>query len=109
LGEVHYCIECCFDESNSTEALAIISLYSLPHPDLLHCLSQTYISCIHQGDAGVVAVNIKSIEVVITMIPEVWFGENHFYMAPHPGGAIAYLYRYIKNEQEGTQDSNSNT
>ncbi|KIJ06354.1 hypothetical protein PAXINDRAFT_92119, partial [Paxillus involutus ATCC 200175] len=108
LGEVRYFIECRFDESNSTEALAIISLYSLPHPDLLHRSSQTYISCVHQGDAGVVAVNIKSIEAVIAMIPEVRFGENRFYMAPRPGGAIAYLDGYVENEQEGSQDSNLN-
>ncbi|KIK81645.1 hypothetical protein PAXRUDRAFT_155590, partial [Paxillus rubicundulus Ve08.2h10] len=108
LGEVRYFIECRLDESDSTEALTIISLYSLPHPDLLHHSLQTYISCVHQGDAGVVAVNIKSIEAVIAMIPKVQFGENRFYMAPCPGGAIAYLDGYIENEQEGTQDSNSN-
>ncbi|KIK78996.1 hypothetical protein PAXRUDRAFT_162525, partial [Paxillus rubicundulus Ve08.2h10] len=110
LGEVCYFIECCFDKSDSTEVLAIISLYSLPHPNLLHHSSQTYISCVHQGDVGVVSINIKSIEAVITMIPKVQFGENCFYMAPHPGGGvIAYLDRYIQNEQEGSQDSNLNT
>jgi hypothetical protein len=88
-AEVRYYFEYQLDSTSATtQCLALLSLYSLPNPDLLECSTQTYISCSPLGDVGVIAVNIKSINHVIAMIPEVCFGEDHFYMAPRPGADV---------------------
>ncbi|KAF8833258.1 hypothetical protein BDN67DRAFT_992874 [Paxillus ammoniavirescens] len=100
-AEVRYYFEYQLDgTSATTQSLAVLSLYSLPDPDLLERSTQTYISCSPLGDVGVIAVNIKSINHVIAMIPEVRFGEDHFYMAPRPGADVAYLSGYVEREQE---------
>ncbi|RDB26701.1 hypothetical protein Hypma_005263 [Hypsizygus marmoreus] len=94
-GEVQYYFR--FDiTSEVTRTLAMISLYSRPDLDLLRKSSNTLWSCRHQGVAGLVVVEARSIEAVVAMAPhsvtilgEEWAGR--VFVVEKPGLDVAEM------------------
>ena len=53
----------------TSEALAIISLYSPPDNYLLYIIHNALCVCKYQGEDSIVVINVKSILSVIVMVP----------------------------------------
>lgn len=106
-GDVRYYFR--FDISDTvTRTLAVISLYSCPDADLLSISSGTLWSCKHQGDAGVVVVDVKSIDSVVAVVPhstgilgQEW--EGRVFVIEKPGldvSVMAGIVEDIPNEED---------
>ena len=50
-------------------ALAVVSLYSQPDLTMLVSSSNTMVSCVHQDNAGLAVISVRSILAGITMVP----------------------------------------
>ncbi|KAG1866731.1 hypothetical protein F4604DRAFT_1544036, partial [Suillus subluteus] len=87
-GEVQYFFECRVNPASPPEALAVISLYSTPDHELLRCSHHTFVSCVHQEDEELIAINVTSIQSVVAMIPHFLNGQQHFYMVEQPGADV---------------------
>ena len=76
-------------------ALAIISTYSEPNPDLLVESHGTLVSCQYFGDNGLVVIEVSCIESVVAMVPHnpphSKNSELHFFLVEQPGLDIANL------------------
>ena len=56
-------------EGDQWMPVALISLYSIPDPDLLKISSNTLLACRYHGDASLVLVKAESIKSVVAMVP----------------------------------------
>ena len=76
-------------------ALAIISMYSEPNPDLLVESHGTLVSCQYFGDDGLVVVEVSCIKSVVAMVPHnpphSKNSELHFFLVERPGLDIVNL------------------
>ncbi|TFK64920.1 hypothetical protein BDN72DRAFT_773971 [Pluteus cervinus] len=54
---------------NATQALAMLSLYSLPDPNLLQESAQTLVACKYQGDAALCVIPVEAIQAVVAIPP----------------------------------------
>ena len=67
IGEVYFFILFCVQEQEFP--LVLISLYLRPCSALLKLLVNTLWSCEYQGDSALIFIDVKSIQLVIAMIP----------------------------------------
>ncbi|KAH9941333.1 hypothetical protein B0H21DRAFT_676936, partial [Amylocystis lapponica] len=51
------------------KALALVSIYTQPHPALLQASLHTVLSCQYQGDCALCFIEVKAIESVVAMVP----------------------------------------
>jgi len=58
-----------FDHAGDKFPLALVSLFSRPHADMLHVSSNTLCSCEYQGDDALEFVDVKTIQAVVSMVP----------------------------------------
>jgi len=58
-----------FDHAGEDLPLALVSLYSRPHANLLRVSSNTLCSCEYQGDGALRFIDIKKIQAVVSMVP----------------------------------------
>jgi hypothetical protein len=75
-------------------ALALVSLYSLPHRGLLEYSYHTLLSCTYGGDTDLRVVDIKSIMSVIAMVPHHPFpgdSSDRYFVVEKPGLDVAWL------------------
>jgi hypothetical protein len=76
-------------------ALAVISVYSKPNPDLLMLSHGTFASCQYFGDDALVVVDVLCIESVIAMVPHnpphSKDSELYFFLIEQPGLDIVIL------------------
>jgi hypothetical protein len=77
-------------------ALALVSLYSAPHPKLLEVSHNMLWSCEYQGDSSLKFINVKSIQSVVAMIPHMPMIEGqqageHFFLVEKPGFDVAVI------------------
>jgi hypothetical protein len=88
---------------SEVRTLALVSVYSDPHPGLLEASTHTLWSCIYQGDAALRIVDVKAITGVIAMIPHRPFpdGPDRFFVLEKPGQDVA---RMAGNEEEMTDE-----
>jgi len=54
---------------DTSEALAVVSLYSPPNEYLLRLTYDTLCVCEYQGEGAVVVISVKSILSVVAMVP----------------------------------------
>ncbi|KAG1777804.1 hypothetical protein EV702DRAFT_1197011 [Suillus placidus] len=97
-GEVRYFFECRVNPASPPEALAVISLYSTPDCELLHHSHHTFVSCVHQEDEELIAINVTSIQSIVAMIPHSLNGQQH----------VTYLGGYLEDNQAGGGGEDSN-
>jgi hypothetical protein len=74
--------------------LALVSLYSLPHEELLEYSHHTLLSCVYEGDARLQVIDIKSIMSVVAMVPHHPFLEDpldRYFVVEKPGLDVACL------------------
>lgn len=85
-------------------ALAIVSVYSEPNPDLLIDSHGSYASCQYFGDNSLVAVNVLHIKSVVAMVPHTpphsKDSEHHFFLVERPGLDIVNLGRNVESTTE---------
>ena len=76
-------------------ALAIISIYPEPNPDLLMESHGTLVSCQYFGDDSLVVIEVSCIESVVAMVPHnpphSKNSELHFFLVEQPGLDIVSL------------------
>jgi hypothetical protein len=74
-------------------AVALVSLYSDPHPGLLAESSQTYWTMSHGKDTNMLVVDVKTIQSAVCIAPDKRYGrryqdgteKNRWYMSERPG------------------------
>jgi hypothetical protein len=93
-GEVLFYFHVNIDDT--TDTLAMISLFGPPDLTLLAASSHTLWSCKNQGDAGLIIVHAKDIISVVAMIPHqpIIAGqpvEDRFYVVEKPGLDVANM------------------
>ena len=75
--------------------LAVISVYSEPHPGLLKASHGTFISCRYFRDNSLVVVDVPCIQAVVAMIPhsppDANEDEEHYFLVERPGLDVADL------------------
>lgn len=70
----------------------MISIYSLPHPDLLELSHNTLLSCSYQGQNSLRVVPVKFIQSVVAMVPHEPFpGDMQFFVVEKPGLDVTLL------------------
>jgi hypothetical protein len=84
-AEIYYYFRSFIGETEMS--LAVVSLYSHPHKDLLEASYHTLLSCSYLGDVSLHVINVKSVMSVVGMAP------HH----PFPGA----LDRYFVIEKPG--------
>lgn len=75
--------------------LAVVSMYSEPHPDLLSTSHGTFVSCQYFGDDALVVIEVSRIESVVAMVPHnpphSLDSESHFFLVERPGLDVVNL------------------
>ncbi|KJA23320.1 hypothetical protein HYPSUDRAFT_137916 [Hypholoma sublateritium FD-334 SS-4] len=75
--------------------LAVVSMYSEPHADLLSASHGTFASCQYFGDDALVVIEISCIESVVAMVPHTpphsLDSESHFFLIERPGLDVVNL------------------
>ena len=93
LCEVLYYFQCRIHGSLSN--VAVISMYSEPHPELLKESHGTFISCKYSGDNSLIVVNISCIQAVVAIVPHWLHGiqgdDDRFFLVEKPGLDVADL------------------
>ena len=91
-AQVYYYFRALIKETET--ALALVSLYSPPHRELLEYSYHTQMSCTYGGDTHLRVVDIKSILSVIAMVPHLPFpGDSldRYFVVEKPGLDVAWL------------------
>lgn len=91
-AQVYYYFQVLINETETT--LAVVSLYSLPHEELLEYSHHTLLSCVYEGDAHLQVIDIKSIMSVVAMVPHHPFPEDlldRYFVVEKPGLDVACL------------------
>ena len=91
-AQVYYYFQVLINETETT--LAVVSLYSLPHEELLEYSHHTLLSCVYEGDAHLQVIDIKSIMSVVAMVPHHPFPEDlldRYFVVEKPGPDVACL------------------
>jgi hypothetical protein len=87
--------------------LALVSLYSLPHKELLEYSHHTLLSCVYEGDAYLQVIDIKAIMSVVAMVPHHPFSEDpldRYFVVEKPGLDVACLGGVVEVAPEGELD-----
>jgi hypothetical protein len=112
IGEVYFFILFCIQEQEFS--LVLISLYLRPCPTLLKVLVNTLWSCKYQGDSGLIFIDVKSIRLVVAMIPHVPLVDGQqagkcFFLVEKPGFDVAVMAGMEEGiSEEGTGTVNRN-
>lgn len=90
-------------------SVAIVSVYSLPHDELLTISHNTLWSCTHHGNDALSVVDVKSIKSVVSMAPHrpklpSGAEEDHFFVIEKPGLDIASVGVTNEDEEEDSDD-----
>jgi hypothetical protein len=87
------------DIHNQSRALALVSMYSAPHPELLNKSQNTLISVTHSGNPSLKVVDIRSIESVVAVIPHTLFqdGSSRFFVVEKPGLELVHMSGFDKD------------
>jgi hypothetical protein len=90
-AEIYYYFRSVIGETEMS--LAIVSLYSLPHKDLLESSYHTLLSCSYLGDTSLCVINVKSIMSVVAMAPHQPFPGtlDRYFVVEKPGLDITVL------------------
>ena len=91
--------------------VALVSLYSSPHADLLCISSNTLCSCEYQGDKDLRFIDVKTIQAVVAIVPhKPVIGPQepmeHYFLVEKPGFDISQMARV---EEELLGDSEEST
>jgi hypothetical protein len=94
LAEVYFFIHLNYEGHDL--GLALVSLYSTPHPTLLEISHNTLWSCEYQGDSSLRFINAKAIQSVVAMIPHAPVIEGQqagerFFLVEKPGLDVAVI------------------
>jgi hypothetical protein len=97
--------------------VALVSLYSTPHRELLHLSSNTLYSCEHHGDNALRFIDVKTIQAVVAMVPHTpAVGHQEpsarFFLVEKPGFDVAVMVGFedeLEGEPEDEVSSNDNT
>lgn len=93
IGEVQYYFRVRSQDPRQleTHALAVLSVWSLPHEDLWERSSHTCYSSIYRGQRSLVVVDVHDILTVVGMVAHHVAGEARFFLVEKPGlGLISY-------------------
>ena len=75
--------------------LALVSLFSSPHADMLHVSSNTLCSCEYQGDNTLECVDVKTIQAMVSMVPHTPAigpqATQHYFLVEKPGFNVALM------------------
>jgi len=76
--------------------VALVSLYSSPHADLLRISSNTLCSCEYQGDKDLQFIDVKTIQAVVAMVPhKPVIGPQepteHYFLIEKPGFDVSQM------------------
>jgi hypothetical protein len=112
IAEVYFFIYICREDKEM--ALALISLYSRPNPTLLSLSVNTLWSCEYEGDCTLRFINVKTIHVVVVIIPHrlVIGGQQigeQFFLVEKPGLDVAVMLgvqEHMPVDKEGVADNN---
>jgi hypothetical protein len=91
-AQVYYYFWALVKEMETT--LALVSLYSLPHRELLEYSYHTLLSCTYGGDSHLQVIDIKSIMSVIAMVPHLPFpgdSSDRYFAVKKPGLDVVWL------------------
>ena len=90
-------------DNNSDRALftnvALVTLYSHPHPHLLHESFGTVVSCTKLGEESLTVIQISAIQAVVAMIPHKLSvdEENRYFLVEKSGMELA---RFGNDDEE---------
>jgi hypothetical protein len=89
--EIYYYFRSVIGETEMT--LAIVSLYSRPHNDLLENSYHTLLSCSYMGDTSLCVIDVKSVMSVVGMVPHQPFpgALDRYFVVEKPGLDITVL------------------
>jgi hypothetical protein len=96
IAEVYFFICIHGEDDNSKMGLALVSIYSRPHPSLLQLSANTLWSCEHRGDASLRFIDVKMIQAVVAMVPHRpavggRAEEERYFMVEKPGFDVAVM------------------
>ena len=97
--------------------MALVSLYSMPHRELLRLSSNTLYSCEHNGDNALRFIDVKTIQAVVAMVPHTpaighQEPSERFFLVEKPGFDVAVMAGFedeLEGEPEDAVSSNDNT
>lgn len=91
-AEVYYYFRIDIEQIEKT--LALVSVYSPPHSELLTLSHHTLWSCTYYGDSSLRVIDVRSIVAVIAMVPHRPFSgddTDRFFVVEKPGLDVASL------------------
>jgi hypothetical protein len=93
------------NENAARNAVALVSLYSMPHKDLLRLSSNTLYSCEYEGDNALRFIDVKTIQAVVSMVPHTpaichQEPSERFFLVEKPGLDVAVMAGF-EDELEG--------
>jgi hypothetical protein len=96
--------------------VALVSLYSMPHQELLRLSSNTLYSCEHNGDDSLRFIDVKTIQAVVAMVPHTpaighQEPSDRFFLVEKPGFDVAIMAGFedeLEGEPESAASSNDN-
>ena len=97
--------------------MALVSLYSRPHRELLRLSSDTLYSCEYKGDNALRFIDVKTIQAVVAMVPHTpaighQEPSEQFFLVEKPGFDVAVMTGFedeLEGEAEDAVSSNDNT
>ena len=108
-AEIQYFFRLRFS-ADEVHSLALVTLFSLPDPEILRCSSQTVYLCRYQGDMALKVVEVKTIKAVVSMVPDLKVTPagnveelGQFFLVEKPGLDIAEL---TGEEDQSDDDDN---
>src|SRR5215475_2594338 len=99
----------CIELNKIVHTLALVSLYSHPHPELLKASYNTLWSCTYSHDNTFSVIDVKSIQSVIAMIshqpfPDVINQADRYFVVEKPGLGAALLGDWQEGDMESDKD-----
>ena len=97
--------------------VALVSLYSMPHRELLRLSSNTLYSCEYKGDNALHFIDVKTIQAVVAMVPHTSVighqePSERFFLVEKPRFDVAVMNGFedkLEGKPEGAVLSNNNT
>jgi hypothetical protein len=70
IGDVQYYFQAFPDDMNQkTRTFAVVSVWSLPHPELWVQSYRTCYSSLHRGQDAIIVLDVAEIQTVVAMVP----------------------------------------
>ena len=106
-GVVHFFFRIQLENNGPFTTLAMISLYSPPHPTLLAQSEGTLLSCTYL--ATFLVINAVDIRQVIAMVPHTVNGQQRYFMFEQPGQDMTNLGGFVIGFDESDDNDNDNS